>query len=79
MRKKVKTWSSMVPKGVRGYKRSRAEMYQIEEKVRVLMYNENPIYVDKQILATLKIREPITGINQRSGMKMNPRENRKGL
>jgi hypothetical protein len=45
----------MVPKGVRGNKRSRDEMDQIEEKVRVLMYSENPRYTDEQILAKLQI------------------------
>jgi hypothetical protein len=42
----------MIPKGVRGNKRARLE---IENKIRVLLYSENPRYIDEQILEILQI------------------------
>lgn len=45
----------MIPKGVRGNKRSRSEVTAIEQKVRALIYSEDPVYTDEQILAILKI------------------------
>jgi hypothetical protein len=45
----------MIPKGVRGTKRSRAEMLELEEKIRALMYNENPRYTYDEILALIQI------------------------
>jgi hypothetical protein len=45
----------LIPKGVRGNKRSRSEIIEIKEKIRALIYSEDPIYTDEQILAILKI------------------------
>jgi hypothetical protein len=45
----------MIPKGVRGNKRSRTEILKIENKIRVLFYSENPRYTDEQILEILQI------------------------
>lgn len=45
----------MIPKGVRGNKRSRAEISEIDKKIRAIMYSENPRYTDEQILAILQI------------------------
>jgi hypothetical protein len=45
----------MIPKGVRGNKRSRTKILEIDEKIRALIYSENPIYTDEQILAILQI------------------------
>jgi hypothetical protein len=45
----------MIPKGVRGNKRSRTEILEIENKIRVLLYSENPRYTDEQIFAILQI------------------------
>jgi hypothetical protein len=45
----------MIPKGVRGNKRSRSEIHELEQKIRGLMYNKNPRYTDEQRLAILQI------------------------
>jgi hypothetical protein len=45
----------MIPKGVRGNKRSRTKILEIENKIRVLFYSENPRYTDEQILEILQI------------------------
>jgi hypothetical protein len=45
----------MIPKGVRGNKRSKAKMFELEEKIRALMYCENPRYTYEEILAMAKI------------------------
>ena len=45
----------MIPNGVRGNKRSRFEMRELEDKIRGLMYSENPRYTDEQRLAILQI------------------------
>jgi hypothetical protein len=45
----------MIPKGVRGNKRSRTKILEIENKIRVLLYSENPRYSDEQILEILQI------------------------
>jgi hypothetical protein len=39
----------------RGNKRSKTEMLKIEQKIRDLMYSENPRYTDEQILEILQI------------------------
>jgi hypothetical protein len=39
----------------RGNKRSRAQMLKIEQKIRDLMYNENPRYNDQERLGILQI------------------------
>jgi hypothetical protein len=45
----------MIPKGVRGNKRSRTKILEIENKIRVLFYSENPRYTNEQILEILQI------------------------
>jgi hypothetical protein len=45
----------MIPKGVRENKRSRTKILEIENKIRVLFYSENPRYTDEQILEILQI------------------------
>ena len=45
----------MIPKGVRGNKRSRSEMLETENKIRFLLYSEKPRYTDEEILAILQI------------------------
>lgn len=45
----------MIPKGIRGNKRSRSEMLELEEKIRALMYSENPRYKYEEILEILQI------------------------
>jgi hypothetical protein len=61
----------MIPKGVRGNKRSRTEILKVENKIRVLLYSENPRYTDEG--------EHMIDTNPRFGEKTNQRENRKGL
>jgi hypothetical protein len=48
----------MIPEGVRGNKRSRSEINKIKKRIRALMYSEDPIYTDEQMLAKLKIKIP---------------------
>jgi hypothetical protein len=63
-----------------GNKRSKTEMLKIEQKIRDLMYNENPRYNDQERLGILQIpREHTIGTSPGSGKKTNQRENRKGL
>jgi hypothetical protein len=45
----------MIPKGVRGNKRARLDILEIENKIRVFLYSENPRYTDEQILEILQI------------------------
>ena len=45
----------MIPKGVRGNKRSRSEMHELEDKIRDSMYSENPRYKYEEILEILQI------------------------
>jgi hypothetical protein len=47
----------MIPKGVRGNKRSRSEINKIKKKIRALMYSEDPFYSDEEMLAKIKIPE----------------------
>lgn len=47
----------MIPKGVRGNKRSRSDVVEIKEIIRALMMSENPIYTDQEMLARIKIPE----------------------
>jgi hypothetical protein len=47
----------MIPKGVRGNKRSRGEINKIKKRIRALMYSEDPSYSDEEMLAKIKIPE----------------------
>jgi hypothetical protein len=59
----------------RGNKRSKTEMLKIEQKIRDLMYSENPRYTDEQILEILQIpKRTDTDTNPRFGEKTNQKE-----
>ena len=47
--------TKMIPNGVRGNKRSRSEMRELEDKIRGLMYSENPRYKYEEIFEILQI------------------------
>jgi hypothetical protein len=47
----------MIPKGVRGNKRSRSETNKIKEEIRALIYSEDPFYTDEEVAARTKITE----------------------
>jgi hypothetical protein len=47
----------MIPKGVRGNKRSRSETNKIKEEIRALIYSEDPFYTDEEVAARIKIPE----------------------
>ena len=47
----------MIPKGVRGNKRSRSETNKIKEEIRALIYSEDPFYTDEEVAARTKIPE----------------------
>jgi hypothetical protein len=47
----------MIPKGVRGNKRSRSEINKIKKRIRALMYSVDPSYSDEEMLAKIKIPE----------------------
>ena len=47
----------MIPKGVRGNKRSRSETNMIKEEIRALIYSEDPFYTDEEVAARIKIPE----------------------
>jgi hypothetical protein len=47
----------MIPKGVRGNKRSRSEINKIKKRIRALMYSEDPSYSDEEMLVKIKIPE----------------------
>jgi hypothetical protein len=50
-------YRDMIPKGVRGNKRSRSETNKIKEEIRALMYSEDPFYTDEEMLAKMKLPE----------------------
>jgi hypothetical protein len=45
----------VIPKGVRGNKRSSSEIRELEQKIRGLMYSENPRYKYEEILDIVQI------------------------
>jgi hypothetical protein len=47
----------MIPKGVRGNKRSRSDTNKIKEEIRALIYSEDPFYTDEEVAARIKIPE----------------------
>jgi hypothetical protein len=47
----------MIPKGVRGNKRSRSEINKIKKRIRALLYSVDPSYSDEEMLARIKIPE----------------------
>jgi hypothetical protein len=47
----------MISKGVRGNNRSSSETNKIEEEIRALIYSEDPFYMDKAVVARIKIPE----------------------
>jgi hypothetical protein len=54
----------MIPKGVRGNKRSRSETNKIKEEIGALIYSEDPFYTDEEVAARIKsLRELFTDIN----------------
>lgn len=47
----------MIPKGVRGNKRSRSEINKIKKRIRALIYSVDPSYTNEEMLAKIKIPE----------------------
>ena len=47
----------MIPKGVRGNKRSRSETNKIKEEIRALIYSDDPFYTDEVVVARIEIPE----------------------
>ena len=69
--------TKMIPNGVRGNKRSRSEMRELEDKIRGLMYSENPRYKYEEIFEILQIpKRTLDRYSPESGRKMNQKENR---